>query len=142
MSKRLLFVCPSLNDLELPKPLVPINEKPVIEHIIDKFIENNVSNFLITSNYKSKILKAYFQELKNMAMINPDYKIVVNKCALGEEEGIANIDISSSSVQNIGWNTMVPGLMREEQIKKTLKVPVYRLDNYIKQKALKNMLNK
>ena len=48
----------------LPKPLVPINEKPVIEHIIEKFVENKVSNFFITSNYKSKILKAYFQEMK------------------------------------------------------------------------------
>jgi dTDP-glucose pyrophosphorylase len=48
----------------LPKPLVPINEKPVIEHIIEKFVENKVSNFFITSNYKSKILKAYFQETK------------------------------------------------------------------------------
>jgi len=48
----------------LPKPLVPINGKPVIEHIIEKFVENKVSNFFITSNYKSKILKAYFQEMK------------------------------------------------------------------------------
>ena len=48
----------------LPKPLVPINEKPVIEHIIEKFVESKVSNFFITSNYKSKILKAYFQEMK------------------------------------------------------------------------------
>ncbi len=48
----------------LPKPLVPINDKPVIEHIIEKFIEHKVSNFFITSNYKSKIIKAYFQEMK------------------------------------------------------------------------------
>ena len=48
----------------LPKPLVPINEKPVIEHIIEKFVENKVSKFFITLNYKSKILKAYFQETK------------------------------------------------------------------------------
>jgi len=49
----------------LPKPLVPINEKPVIEHIIEKFVENKVSDFFITSNYKSNILKAYFQETKH-----------------------------------------------------------------------------
>ena len=48
----------------LPKPLVPINEKPVIEHIIEKFVSNKVSNFFITLNYKSKILKAFFQEIK------------------------------------------------------------------------------
>ena len=48
----------------LPKPLVPINEKPVIEHIIERFIKNKFYNFFITLNYKSKILKAYFQEMK------------------------------------------------------------------------------
>ena len=48
----------------LPKPLVPINEKPVIEHIIERFIKSNFYNFFITLNYKSKILKAYFQEMK------------------------------------------------------------------------------
>ena len=48
----------------LPKPLVPINEKPVIEHIIERFIKNRFDNFFITLNYKSKILKAYFQEMK------------------------------------------------------------------------------
>ncbi len=48
----------------LPKPLVPINEKPVIEHIIERFVRNKVSNFFITLNYKSKILKAFFQEIK------------------------------------------------------------------------------
>ena len=53
----------------LPKPLIPINEKPVIEHIIEKFVKNNVSNFLITLNYKSKILRAFFEEMK------PKYKL-------------------------------------------------------------------
>ncbi len=48
----------------LPKPLVPINEKPVIEHIIERFNKNKISNFFITLSYKSKILKAFFQEMK------------------------------------------------------------------------------
>ncbi len=48
----------------LPKPLIPINEKPVIEHIIERFVKNNFFNFLITLNYKSKILRAFFQEMK------------------------------------------------------------------------------
>ena len=49
----------------LPKPLVPINEKPVIEHIIERFIKKKFYNFFITLNYKSKILKAYFQEMNH-----------------------------------------------------------------------------
>ena len=53
----------------LPKPLVPINEKPVIEHIIERFNKNKISNFFITLSYKSKILKAFFQEIK------PEFKL-------------------------------------------------------------------
>ena len=48
----------------LPKPLLPINEKPVIEHIIERFTACGVNNFKITVNYKSRILKAYFEDLQ------------------------------------------------------------------------------
>ena len=53
----------------LPKPLVPVHEKPIIEHIIDRFINVGCSDFHLTVNYKSRILKAYFEELQ------PDYEI-------------------------------------------------------------------
>ena len=48
----------------LPKPLVPIHEKPIIEHIIERFTDIGCSDFHLTVNYKSKILKAYFEELQ------------------------------------------------------------------------------
>ncbi|MBL51827.1 MAG: nucleotidyltransferase [Candidatus Marinimicrobia bacterium] len=47
----------------LPKPLVPIHEKPIIEHIIEKFTEIGCLKFYLSINYKGKILKAYFDEL-------------------------------------------------------------------------------
>ena len=53
----------------LPKPLIPINEKPIIEHIIERFTDTGCSAFHLTVNYKGKILKAYFEELK------PDYSV-------------------------------------------------------------------
>jgi len=53
----------------LPKPLVPIGEKPIIEHIIEHFTDLGCSEFHMTVNYKGKILKAYFEELQ------PDYEI-------------------------------------------------------------------
>jgi len=53
----------------LPKPLIPINEKPIIEHIIERFTDKGCSDFHLTVNYKGKILKAYFEELK------PDYSV-------------------------------------------------------------------
>ena len=46
----------------LPKPLIPINGKPVIDHIIDNFKKYGINNISLTLNYKSKILEAYFNE--------------------------------------------------------------------------------
>ena len=53
----------------LPKPLVPVHDKPVIEHIIARFKDVGCGEFYLTVNYKGKILKAYFEELQ------PDYKV-------------------------------------------------------------------
>lgn len=47
----------------LPKPLIPVNHKPIIEHIFDKFAEYGIKNFYASINFKSKILKAFFQEV-------------------------------------------------------------------------------
>jgi dTDP-glucose pyrophosphorylase len=53
----------------LPKPLVPVHDKPIIEHIIERFTKIGCHEFYLTVNYKSRILKAYFEELQ------PEYKI-------------------------------------------------------------------
>lgn len=53
----------------LPKPLIPINDKTVIEHIIGKFTLFGVRNYFLTVNYKSLILKSFFKEL------DPNYSV-------------------------------------------------------------------
>jgi dTDP-glucose pyrophosphorylase len=47
----------------LPKPLIPLGEKTVIEHIIDHFLKFGVSRFILSVNEKAKIIKSYFEEL-------------------------------------------------------------------------------
>ncbi len=47
----------------LPKPLIPIGDKTVIEVIIDSFCEYGINEFYISVNHKSKIIKSYFEEL-------------------------------------------------------------------------------
>ena len=54
----------------LPKPLIPINNKTVIEHIIEKFTSFGVRKFFMTVNYKSLILKSFFKELQPNYLIN------------------------------------------------------------------------
>ncbi len=53
----------------VPKPLIPIGDKPIIEHIIDKFVFYGIKLFFISINYKSELIKAYFKE------ISPNYQI-------------------------------------------------------------------
>jgi len=47
----------------LPKPLIPVGNKTVIESIIDKFSNYKIQNFIVTLNYKSKIIKSFFKEI-------------------------------------------------------------------------------
>jgi len=48
----------------LPKPLIPIGEKPVIEYIIDRFRKQGVKKFYITLNYKGEMIEAYFKGIE------------------------------------------------------------------------------
>ena len=47
----------------LPKPLIPVGDRTVIEIIIDQFLAYGLKQFHLSINYKSKILKSYFEEL-------------------------------------------------------------------------------
>jgi dTDP-glucose pyrophosphorylase/CBS domain-containing protein len=47
----------------LPKPLIPVGDRTVIEIIIDQFLSYGLNQFHLSINYKSKILKSFFEEL-------------------------------------------------------------------------------
>lgn len=53
----------------LPKPLIPIGDKTIIEIIIEKFVVFQVKHFFVSINHKAKIIKSYFEE------ISPEYSI-------------------------------------------------------------------
>jgi len=71
----------------LPKPLIPIGDRPVIEIIIDRFAEFGIRDFYITLNHKGKMIKAYFEDF------NPRYKItyIEEKKPLGTAGGLRYI---------------------------------------------------
>jgi dTDP-glucose pyrophosphorylase len=45
----------------LPKPLIPIGEKTIIEEIFDRFNAHGISNFYISVNHKAKLIEFYLK---------------------------------------------------------------------------------
>lgn len=54
----------------LPKPLIPLGEKTILEHILDRFVAVDCREFLMTVNYKAEMIRHYFETLSH-----EDYKI-------------------------------------------------------------------
>ena len=54
----------------LPKPLIPIKNKPMIINILDKFKNNDFDNFLISIRKKDKILQSFLNQFKNKYELN------------------------------------------------------------------------
>ena len=63
----------------LPKPLIPIKNKTIIEHILDEFKKNGLENFIISLNYKGRILKSFLKEFN----YNNKIKYIEEKKPLG-----------------------------------------------------------
>ena len=44
----------------LPKPLIPVGDKTMLEYIIDEYRKYQINDYYITVNYKGNLIKAYF----------------------------------------------------------------------------------
>ena len=53
----------------IPKPMVKIGSKPILEHIIDYYMKYGFKDFLIAGGYKYSIIKSYFKKKRNSASI-------------------------------------------------------------------------
>lgn len=60
----------------LPKPLIPVGELPIIEHIIHRFRDYGCHKFHLIVNYKKSMIKSYFSDLEK------DYEV----CYADEDE--------------------------------------------------------
>lgn len=69
----------------LPKPLIPIGDYPIVEHIINRFCSYGSNQFYMIVNYKRNMIKAYFDEIEK------GYKLdfVIEEKALGTGGGIS-----------------------------------------------------
>lgn len=47
----------------IPKPLIPVGEKTIVEIIMDRFIRMGTKDFFLSVNYKAEMIKAYFDNI-------------------------------------------------------------------------------
>ena len=53
----------------IPKPMIRIGSKPILEHIIDYYIKYGFDDFIIAGGYKYSIIKDYFKKKNNLVKI-------------------------------------------------------------------------
>jgi len=49
----------------LPKPLIPVGEKPIAELILDRFCDYGCRDIYLVVNYKKNMIKSYFNDLED-----------------------------------------------------------------------------
>lgn len=64
----------------IPKPLIPISEKTIIEDIMDRFVAADCHDFYLSLNYKADTIKNYFASINNK---NYNIKYLTEKKPLG-----------------------------------------------------------
>ena len=52
----------------IPKPLVPIDDKPILEIVIKELKEHGFEHITLAVNHKADLIKAYFQDGNNLGV--------------------------------------------------------------------------
>ena len=66
----------------IPKPLLPIGRKPILEIIIEKLREHGFTDIILNVKYMSESIKAYFRDGSSL-------KVKITYCEDGEPRGTA-----------------------------------------------------
>jgi len=53
---------------EVPKPMLPIDNKPILEHMIGQLKKHGISNVFISAHYKSEIISDHFGDGKEFGV--------------------------------------------------------------------------
>lgn len=56
----------------IPKPMVSIGEKPILVHIMEKYAQHGITNFIIALGYKAEVIKHYFA---NVLPLQQDFTV-------------------------------------------------------------------
>ena len=91
----------------IPKPLVPVGDKPIIWHIMNHYAGFGYKDFLIALGYKGEKIKDYFL---NYRALNSDFTVDLDtgNCSFHDASGV---DWNVTLVET-GHNTMTGGRLK------------------------------
>ncbi len=73
----------------IPKPMLKVGKKPMLEHIIDMFVSHGFTKFMLSVNYKAEIIKDYFKDGREFGI---EIKYLEEKKRLGTGGALSLID--------------------------------------------------
>ena len=88
----------------IPKPMIEIGGKPIIVHIMERYIRYGYNEFIIALGYKSHILKKYFA---NYHLMSSDFKVNLSNGVIDTNKNIG-MDCQVTLVET-GLETMTGG---------------------------------
>ena len=91
----------------IPKPMININKKPLILHIMKHFAKYGFNNFYIALGYKSEIIKDYFINYKAR---NSNFEIDLKTGEISFQD--INSDDWRVTLIDTGLDTMTGGRIR------------------------------
>lgn len=89
----------------IPKPMVAINDSPIIEYIIRHYIDYGHDDFYIACGYKGHVLKKHFSDL---ATFKPDIRVTSNRTG-HEVCSLRELPNFSATLIDTGQSTMTGG---------------------------------
>lgn len=136
----------------LPKPLIPINGKPVIDHLIENFLNIGIKKISITVNYKKNIIKSYLQD----QFKNTKIKYIEEKKPLGTASSLSLLKkkenknllvINCDTILNINYDKLLDYHINQKNdftvvaAFKKIKIP-YGVCEINKKQTLKKIIEK
>jgi len=104
----------------IPKPLIKVQRKPILEYTIENLVKHNIKNIILAVDYKSHKIQDYFKEGKELNA-NISYAHRTGHLGTGgaikiASEGIKNtfIIVNGDNVANYNWTKMLKEHKREK----------------------------
>ncbi len=119
-----------------PKPLLPINQKPIIQYAIENFKKHGIKEIILSIGYKADKIKEYFKDGSNLG-VNISYCIEDEPLGTGGaiKEAAKNINetfiaINGDNLADFDWTSMIK-LHKEREADITLALfPVEDVTQY------------